>query len=106
MGENGKNKDRATLEAIGSIYCKGNHDDASRAGQELCPKCRRAIENTLHRAESCPYGHAGNCEDCETHCQRGKDQEAIRRIMSYAAPRMAFRHPIMTFHYLKKKRKA
>lgn len=96
-------KDRATMEAIGSIYCHGNHDDSSRAGGIMCSECREAIETTLKRAELCPHGHEGNCEDCDTHCQRGEEQQNIKRIMRYAAPRMAIRHPFMTLTYLRKK---
>ncbi len=91
------------MEAIGSIYCRGNHLNATRDAGGMCPECRRVIEQTLERSAACPYGHAGNCEDCKTHCQRGEARDAIRRIMRYAAPRMAFRHPVMTFRYLRKK---
>ena len=37
------------------------------------------------------------------HCQRGEAREKIRAIMRYSAPRMAFRHPLMTIGYLRKK---
>lgn len=96
-------KDRRTLEAIGSIYCRGNHDAAKRDAAGMCPECREAIEQTLDRASSCPHGHEGNCQDCKTHCQRGEAQVRIKAIMRYAAPRMAFRHPIMTLEYMRKK---
>lgn len=59
-------KDRRTLEAIGSIYCRGNHDAAKRDAAGMCPECREAIEQTLDRASSCPHGHEGNCQDCRT----------------------------------------
>lgn len=91
------------MEAIGSIYCCGNHDDVIRGEDIMCPECRKAIEGTLQRAEACPHGHEGNCQDCDTHCQRGEAQQSIKRIMRYAAPRMAFRHPLMTATYLRKK---
>ncbi len=95
-------KDRKTLEAIGLIYCKAHHGGAKDAAG-LCPSCRHTIEGTLERTASCPYGHEGNCEDCDIHCQRGEARERIREIMRYAAPRMTFRHPIMTLGYLRKK---
>ncbi len=96
-------KDRATMEAIGCIYCRGNHDSAIRGADGMCPECRNAIEATLERAAACPYGHESNCEDCRTHCQRGEAQQEIKRIMRYAAPRMVVRHPLMTATYLKRK---
>lgn len=91
------------MEAIGSIYCCGNHDAAARGNDIMCPECREAIEGTLQCAEACPHGHEGNCQDCDTHCQRGEAQQNIKRIMRYAAPRMAIRHPLMTATYLRKK---
>lgn len=98
-------KDRRTLEAIGSIYCRGHHPGVAKDTGGLCPACRGTIEQTLDRAAACPYGHGHNCEDCETHCQRGEAQQRIKAIMAYAAPRMVFRHPLMTLEYLKKKAK-
>ena len=96
-------KDRKTLEAIGGIYCAAHHvGDKDAAG--LCPACRETVDATLARTKACPYDHEGNCQDCDIHCQRGKARERIRQMMSYAAPRMALRHPLMTLEYLRKKR--
>lgn len=104
MGEaSNTNRDRRTLEAIGRIYCHGNHAHMAKDAAGLCLQCRCAVESTLARTIACPNGHEGNCQDCRIHCQRGEAQERIRKIMHYAAPRMVFRHPIMTAHYLRKK---
>ena len=95
-------KDRKTLEAIGRIYCSAHHEsDKDAAG--LCPWCRETIDATLARTAICPYGHEGNCQDCDIHCQRGEAQMRIKEIMRYSAPRMTLRHPIMTAGYLRKK---
>lgn len=96
-------EDRLTMEAIGKIYCRGHHKDRQRDSVLLCPECRSVIEETLKRTEACPNGHVGNCQDCDIKCQRGEAQENIRHIMRYAAPRMVFRHPVMTVKYLRKK---
>lgn len=96
-------KDRLTLEAIGGIYCRGNHAGVPKDEAGMCPECRAAIERTLECAVACPHGHEGNCQDCDIRCQRGEAQQRIKEIMRYAAPRMAFLHPLMTFDYLKKK---
>ena len=95
-------KDRKTLETIGRIYCDAHHEgpkDASR----LCPMCRETVNATLARTQACPFDHTGNCQDCTVHCQRGEAQERIREMMRYSAPRMVFRHPLMTADYLRKK---
>lgn len=96
-------EDRMTMEAIGRIYCRGNHKNRQCDQSGMCPECRLAIEETLERTATCPKGHVGNCEDCDIHCQRGEAQENIKRIMRYAAPRMMFRHPLMAARYLRKK---
>lgn len=99
-----EDKDRKTLEAIGRIYCSAHHDGPKDVAG-LCAACRKAVDTTLSRTASCPYGHVGNCQDCLLHCQRGEAQAQIQEIMRYAAPRMAFRHPLMALEYLRKKRK-
>lgn len=96
-------KDRKTLEAIGRIYCAAHHEDAKKDEAGLCASCRETVERTFERASACPFGHEGNCQDCEVHCQRGDAQRRIREMMRYAAPRMTVRHPLMTFDYLRKK---
>lgn len=96
-------KDRRTLEAIGRIYCVGNHGNRPRDAAGLCLDCRQTVDVTLRRTEACPFGHEGNCQDCTVHCQRGDAQARIRAMMRYAAPRMALRHPVMTADYLRKK---
>ena len=101
--QNRTDKDRSTLEAIGRIYCNAHHKDAPKDQAGLCVQCRETVDRTLERTASCPFGHEGNCQDCAVHCQRGESQQRVREMMSYAAPRMAFRHPLMTFEYLCKK---
>ena len=91
---------------IGCTYCKGNHAGRAKDAAGMCPECRGAIEQTLARAEACPHGHEGTCQDCATPCQRGEAQQRIKAIMRYAAPRMMFRHPLMALGYLRKKAKA
>lgn len=95
-------KDRATLEAMGRIFCKAHHPGPKDASG-LCVSCRGTVDVSLAHTESCPHGHVGNCQDCATHCQRGENRERIREIMRFAAPRMAFCHPLMAIDYLRKK---
>ena len=102
MGDDRTARDRKVLEAMSRMFCKAHHiDEKDSCG--LCPSCRETVEATLVRTATCPYGHEGNCQDCDTHCQRGEAQECIREIMRYAAPRMALCHPLMTAEYLRRK---
>ena len=100
---NNEDRDRQTLESIGLIFCRAHHADAAKDDAGLCASCRETVERTLERTLACPYGHEGNCQDCDIHCQRGEAQERIREMMRYSAPRMTFRHPLMTAEYLRKK---
>ena len=103
MAKTSREKDLQTLEAMGAIYCRGNHGACTHDVAGLCAACRETVEATLERTENCPNGHKGNCEDCPIKCNRGEQRENIRAIMRYAAPRMLLRHPVMTAHYAYKK---
>lgn len=95
--------DRRTLEAMGLIYCYAHHPEGAKDGIGLCPSCRDAVEAVLRKTSSCPHEHKINCQDCDIKCQRAGDIEQVRAIMGYAAPRMIYRHPIMTIRYIAKK---
>lgn len=97
-------RDLKTLEAIGRIFCNAHHPDADRDEAGLCPACRNTIDATFARTATCPNHQRSNCEDCAVKCQRGDAQARIKEIMRYSAPRMLFRHPLMTLEYLRKKR--
>lgn len=96
-------KDLATLEAMAQIYCDAHHIGMNKDAVNLCIECREAVIATLNRTQVCPNGHIHNCQDCDIKCQRGDGQSRIKAIMAYSAPRMLWRHPLMTFTYLRKK---
>ncbi|MGN1361014.1 MAG: nitrous oxide-stimulated promoter family protein [Eggerthellaceae bacterium] len=96
-------RDLRTLQAIGSIYCGAHHAGRPKDSTGMCPECSETILLTHDRAANCPYDHQGNCQDCTLKCNRGDQQQRIKAIMAYAAPRMLVRHPLMTLEYLAKK---
>lgn len=96
-------RDLRTLQAIGSIYCAAHHVDAPKNPHGMCAECAATIAFTHDRASNCPNGHTGNCADCAIKCNRGEQQQRIKAIMKYAAPRMLFKHPLMTLEYALKK---
>lgn len=98
-------RDLRTLQAIGSIYCRAHHADRPKNSAGMCAECSATISFTHDRAANCPNNHQGNCQDCAIKCNRGNQQQRIRAIMAYAAPRMMVRHPLMTLEYLAKKRR-
>ena len=96
-------KDDATLYAMASIYCKGNHPDATRNERGVCPACEEVVHYSLERTAKCPYEHKGVCKDCTIHCYKPDMRAGIKEIMRYGAPRMIYQHPALTAYYLKKK---
>lgn len=96
-------RDLRTLQAMGSIYCGAHHAGVSKDAAGLCEECAATIKFTHDRASACPYDHRGNCKDCAIKCNRGDQKERIKAIMRYAAPRMLFKHPLMTLEYVVKK---
>ena len=96
-------KDLRTLRAIGCMYCKAHHASSVKGPHGLCEECTATVAFTHERTKNCPYGHAHNCQDCTTKCNRGQQQQRVKAMMRYAAPRMLLRHPLMTMDYLSKK---
>ena len=86
------------------MYCRDHHD----AGDPLCPECADLLDYARRRLRRCPFG-AGKptCDRCPVHCYRPGRRETIRRVMRYAGPRMALRHPwLALLHLLDGRRKA
>ena len=96
-------QDRATLSAMGGIYCKAHHASVPKNEDGLCQDCQEVVNYALLRAGVCPTGHKGNCQDCKTPCYAPDMRSKIKELMAYAAPRMLVRHPVLSLDYLKKK---
>jgi len=80
-----------------SIYCNGNHQTKSR----LCPNCAQLLDYAKKRIEKCPWGKSKPaCARCTIHCYEKIKREQIIKVMRYAGPKMALRHPILTFLHL------
>ncbi|MCD4733439.1 nitrous oxide-stimulated promoter family protein [bacterium] len=93
-----------TIRVMTRIYCCGHRH---LTDDELCSDCRGFLDYALKRLELCPLSDdKPPCEDCSIHCYKKEQREAARIIMRYAGPRMLWRHPVLTFHYLRAKIKA
>jgi hypothetical protein len=94
-----------TLTAMARIYC-GDHHVPLENG--LCPECGKLMGYAEVRLAKCPYGQAKpTCTNCPIHCYKPRQREEVRQVMRYAGPRMALRHPWLSFlHLLDKYRKA
>ncbi len=101
--EQRQEQDEATLYAMASIFCKKKHGSVARNERGVCALCDKTVSYSLKRTAQCVYEHTGNCQDCPIHCYEPTMRTGIKEIMRYGAPRMIFRHPLMTAGYLHKK---
>jgi hypothetical protein len=114
-------REAKTVETMIGIYCAGNHG-SRRADREaaLCEECAALVNYVRERLAKCPHsaparssgvsasGAAGRekghrkpkCSKCEIHCYREPERTTIRKVMAYAGPRMAIRHPIQTVKHM------
>lgn len=84
--------EKRTVEAMIEIYCRKHHDAGA-----LCPACRELQVYAFARVDRCPFGpDKPKCSKCHVHCYTPEMRERIRNVMSYAGPRMAVRHPILS----------
>jgi hypothetical protein len=57
-------------------------------------------EYVTERTNKCRQDPKPVCSMCRIHCYRPDMRERIRKVMRYAAPRMLFLHPVLTFWHL------
>ena len=81
-----------------AYYCKKKH---KTDGKNMCPECQALAEYVAERRHACPFGDDKPfCANCKIHCYKPEMREKIRAVMRYAAPRVTFIHPIMSFKHL------
>jgi hypothetical protein len=79
------------------ICCYGQH----RMREGLCQECEDLLQYAIGRLEKCPFQVSKpTCADCPIHCYRPSMREDIRAVMTYAGPRMLYRHPILAVRHL------
>ncbi|MFI5181128.1 MAG: nitrous oxide-stimulated promoter family protein [Thermoanaerobaculia bacterium] len=93
-----------TIRAMIALHCEGLHHPASR----LCAECEELERYAEARLERCPYGESKpTCVNCPIHCYQQTMRERVRVVMSYAGPRMIWRHPYLALmHVVDGRRKA
>jgi hypothetical protein len=90
-------REKKTVEAMIRIYCGGQH--GTREG--LCQECKDLLQYATERLERCPFQEdKPTCADCPIHCYRPIMRAEIRMVMTYAGPRMPYRHPILAVRHL------
>ena len=92
------NREKATLVAMVTIYCRGRH--GSCRGR-LCPDCVELLQYGSERLDRCPYASAkGPCIRCTIHCYKPEMRERVREVMRYAGPKMLTAHPILAVGHM------
>ena len=85
-------REKKTLKTMIALYCGAHHQPQKL----LCPECEALQEYALGRLKQCKYGaDKPKCSACTTHCYKPAMRDAIRRVMSYAGPRMLVSHPVL-----------
>lgn len=96
-GSKGERREKMTIRYMVEIYCRGHH----RTGDGLCEECRGLLDYAMERIGRCPYrSRKPACSGCPVHCYRADWREQVRRVMRYAGPRIALRHPILALFHL------
>jgi len=91
-------RELAIIEAMIRMYCRG-HAHPGRG--PLCADCAELFDYATRRLERCVFGDAKpTCTNCTVHCYSADMREQVRVVMKWAGPRMAWRHPILSFFHL------
>ena len=96
-------REAATIKVMVGIYCKHHH----HLSVADCPECSTIQNYALDRLQYCPYQEGKtSCKNCPIHCYKPSMKDEVKRVMRFAGPRMALRHPILTiFHFIDDRRK-
>jgi len=71
-------QDIEILREFTALYCRENHNE-----EEMCPACRATLEYAIERRRKCPMDPKPKCKDCQVHCYRPQQRQAIREIMKF-----------------------
>jgi len=93
-----RSRELSIIETMVRMYCRG-HDHPGR--DPLCADCAELFEYATRRLERCVFGDAKpTCANCTVHCYSAEMREQVRVVMKWAGPRMAWRHPVLSFFHL------
>jgi hypothetical protein len=90
-------REQRTFELMLRIYCRAHHG----TGQQLCAECHQLLLNASIRLGKCPFGNTKPaCGKCPHNCHAPTERTKIRKVMSFAGPRMLWRHPWLAMRHL------
>lgn len=89
-------REKRTIEAMITIYCRAHHGAAGT----LCVECRELLDYACCRLDRCPHGEEKPaCADCPIHCYKPAMKDRVKAVMRYAGPRMLYRHPLLALRH-------
>ena len=101
-------REQRTIEAMLHIWCEAHLLHVRSRDGVLCAGCEALFDYASYRLLKCPYGEEKpTCKKCLVHCYTKDKREQMHEVMSFAGPRMLFRHPALAIrHFRDEKRVA
>jgi hypothetical protein len=92
-----REREAAIVQTMIKMYCKEHHN----AEGQLCIECNALSVYAEKRALSCMYGDIKPvCKECPVHFYTPQKREQIRQVMTWAGPKMIFRHPLFAITHI------
>lgn len=90
-------REQRTMAAMMHLWCRRQHGTRG----VLCAGCADLLQYAHARLAHCPFGEAkSTCARCPVHCYKADRREAVRMVMRWAGPRMAWRHPVLAIRHV------
>jgi hypothetical protein len=90
-------REKKTIQAMITIYCRGHHGKSSG---ELCQECTVLLDYARLRLDKCPFQEKkSTCGKCLIHCYKPEMKAQVKKVMRYAGPRMLVHHPGLAMHH-------
>ncbi len=87
-----------TITVMLRMSCRAHHRSKV---PPLCHDCIALHDYARRRLERCVFGEAKpTCANCTVHCYKASMRERVRQAMSWAGPRMLWRHPMLAVRHL------
>ncbi len=100
---NRMHREAQTIKVMVGIYCQHHHGSVVSE----CNECSEIQNYALDRLHYCPYQEGKtSCRNCPIHCYKPSMKDEVKKVMRFAGPRMALKHPILTlFHFIDDRRR-
>lgn len=89
-------KEKIIVAFMIDCYCKKNHRQ-----ETICRSCNDLVKYAQERLRVCPFGEKKtSCLKCKVHCYSKGKRIEIRKVMSFAGPRMMYLMPIQYIKHM------